>query len=317
VTSALAGRPALLYNDIVKLVPLAGCERTVLRSGLLALAALLVGLLASTACRSGAAPPITDSETRHFPVGDNPSLSLDLDGGSIDVRAGAGAEIRVTLRKSAPSRAVLRSIATRWTQEGDSVSVRVSHPRRWLGRSGTTEAELVVPRRTALELNTGRGSIGVGGLESGLRARTGGGSLVVAATSGDLDLSTGGGGIEISGLSGQVRARTGGGSIVASGEFRGDSRLETGGGSITVELRDEARLRIEARGTKVTSELDIAGQTAPGYLKGVLGDGSRGSLELQTGGGSVRLRRYSQSRAGGHRRPSVRTQSDHAPTAAS
>jgi DUF4097 and DUF4098 domain-containing protein YvlB len=130
--------------------------------------------------------------------------------------------------------------------------------------------DLQVPVATALNVDTGSGSVRVGALNGPVSAHSGSGSIQVGATGGSVKASTGSGQITVDGAKGQLDASSGSGSIHLRG-IAGDATVNTGSGSIEVE------------------------QTAAGTVRATNSSGSikawglRGGLYAHTSSGSIRV----------------------------
>lgn len=130
--------------------------------------------------------------------------------------------------------------------------------------------DLQVPVATALNVNTGSGSVRVGALRGPVDAHSGSGSIQIGATGGSVKSSTGSGQITVDGAKGTLDASSGSGSIHLRG-IAGDATVNTGSGSIEIE------------------------QTAAGTVRATNSSGSikawgvRGGLFAHTSSGSIRV----------------------------
>ncbi len=132
--------------------------------------------------------------------------------------------------------------------------------------------EIEVPSRTAVDVDTGGGSVRVSGTEGNVRVDTSGGAITVEDVRGNASLDTSGGGIAVARLDGTLSADTSGGSIQVRG-VTGDANLDTSGGSIRVTGAG-GRVDANTSGGSIVVEFDR-------------GNGKGGSLE--TMGGSIRI----------------------------
>ncbi|MCE7065649.1 DUF4097 domain-containing protein [Dyadobacter sp. CY326] len=123
--------------------------------------------------------------------------------------------------------------------------------------------------------------------------KTSGGSIHIAALSGEQNFTTSGGSLKVTDLEGVIRGRTSGGSIDVA-NCKKDVELHTSGGSIkAMEL--SGKIVLETSGGSIAlneMEGDIEAHTSGGSVKG---DGITGSLNTGTSGGSVRLSNVSGS----------------------
>ncbi len=165
-----------------------------------------------------------------------------------------------------------------------------------------------------LLIDTGSGSVEVTGMEGDLEVDTGSGGVRVSGVSGDeIGIDTGSGGVEADRLSARsIEIDTGSGSIDVRASAARDVRLDTGSGSVEAELTtDVDRLVVDTGSGSVTirlpadlgAQLDIetgsggidvdfpvmVTRRARDELHGEIGDG-RGSIQIDTGSGSVRIR---------------------------
>jgi hypothetical protein len=81
--------------------------------------------------------------------------------------------------------------------------------------------------------------------------------------------------------------------VRVEGTLSGNNRVETGGGSIHVAVPASSRLAVDAStgGGSAHNDFGIPsdGERHSGRFRGNIGDGAGGSLEIHTGGGSIRL----------------------------
>lgn len=167
----------------------------------------------------------------------------------------------------------------------------------------------------SLLVDTGSGAVDVMGMEGDLEIDTGSGRVRVAdvrannvlidtgsgrvnadnVNADEIEIDTGSGGIELRRSAGRdVRLDTGSGGVEA--ELTGDIEellVDTGSGSVTVWLPENlgARLEIETGSGGIDVDFPVmVSRRARDELRGEIGDG-RGSIRIDTGSGSVRLRR--------------------------
>src|SRR5439155_21385535 len=104
-------------------------------------------------------------------------------------------------------------------------------------------------------------------------------------------LKTSGGSISALGVDGTLDARTSGGDVKVAGTLRGANTVATSGGSVEVKLGDKSKLRVEGSTSGGGASNDFGRPTAGGHFAGQVGDGSSGSLNAYTSGGSIAVRR--------------------------
>ena len=166
-----------------------------------------------------------------------------------------------------------------------------------------------------LTIDTGSGSVEVDGMDGALLVDTGSGPVRVSGVQGeDVTIDTGSGGVGADGITARrIEIDTGSGGIDLRSSAAEDIRLDTGSGSVDAELtRDVDRLVIDTGSGSVTLALPedagarleietgsggidvdfpvMVSRRARDELRGEIGDG-RGSIEIDTGSGSVRIRR--------------------------
>ena len=169
--------------------------------------------------------------------------------------------------------------------------------------------------RGTLSIDTGSGPVTVRGVEGSASVDTGSGRVRIEDVRGDRILvDTGSGGVSGSDLiASSVHVDTGSGGIELEGVDSPDVYLDTGSGSVEVWLMsDVERLEIDTGSGSVTvyapsdlgAELEIDSGSGGidldfqvevrtmrrNHIEGSVGDG-RGSIRIDTGSGSVRLRR--------------------------
>jgi lia operon protein LiaG len=166
----------------------------------------------------------------------------------------------------------------------------------------------------ALVARTGSGRIQVDGMAGALAVRSGSGAIRVTQVEGDsVSIRTGSGSVAADGVAAsRVRVRTGSGGIRLDRSAGRDVDLHTGSGSVTAELVgavDTVRVRTGSGGVtlhlsegvdatvgirtgsgRIETDFPILVRTqARRELSGVIGEG-RGTIQVNTGSGSVRLR---------------------------
>lgn len=196
-------------------------------------------------------------------------VKISSRGGSVSVAAGPPDQVIVQWRgRGRPGRGPGPD-PVKLEQRDGGVLVELEELRSWRPRS--VHLEVSVPAGSPIEITTGGGSVLVEGTAGPVRVRTGGGSISVREADGEVVVSTGGG------------------SVRVKGRLRGESRIRTGGGSVEVVLAPESRIDVVARGTMAS--IDVPGLNVRGrYVTGSVGGGGEGTLDVTTGGGSVRIR---------------------------
>jgi hypothetical protein len=249
---------------------------------------------------------------------------IDNRAGSIKVQRGDGNVVSVSAELFAPSPHLLDEMVLTTELRDSRVVIRSDWPAHRHGR----RARLIVtvPSGTDVEANTAGGSItltqthGSGtvttiggsikvvGTNGEVHARTSGGAIRVDDHTGPVHATTSGGSVQLAGvLTGLVEAKTAGGAIHIEGADRatvtastsggsihvrgrlvGHSRIKTAGGSVSVAIPSDSHVHVDGKGSSASS--DFAGlDTQRGRIRGTLGGGSEGTIELRTSAGSVTL----------------------------
>lgn len=256
--------------------------------------ALIVLALAVTGASALAFGRAKITTTHDFKVGARPVVIVESDGGGVEVAAGASGAVHIEAERQADSEQDARALDVTARADGNTVHVSFHGAQRsgWHD-SPSVSFRITAPADTRLEVRTGGGGVQARGLGGGIRVDTGGGGIDILDASGALQLRSGGGSIEVRRVSGTVDVSTGGGSVRVEGALSGKNRVETGGGSIHVAVPESSRLAVDAAtgGGSAHNDFGIPedGERHSGRFHGQIGDGSGGSLELRTGGGSIRL----------------------------
>jgi hypothetical protein len=222
------------------------------------------------------------------------TLSVESGAGSIEAGpAESAGTVTVRARKRAPREEDLVRVRPYARLEGDAVVVgyEVDGDRDGIAVS----FEVAAPPSLRARLRSGAGSIRAEGFEGGLEARSGAGSVESISVKGDQSLESGAGSIRVAAADGCVRAESGAGSIRASGRLRGDSSLVTSAGSVEVHLHPDARLTVAGKtaagGVRTDFGLAVTGRFAAKEVGGTIGDGSDGSLRVESSAGSLSILR--------------------------
>lgn len=207
-----------------------------------------------------------------FEVGETPYLDLTNFAGTVNIRSGEDNLIRIVATKKAPSSSALDRINVSMDREGDRVTV--STTKRNNLSNASVDLEIVAPSRTELELVTGAGAIDIRDI------------------SGSIDAHSGAGTITVTGTSGSVRLGTGAGTIQYQGTPSGYCSFETGAGEIRLRLPADPDVRVDLNTGLGSIDLgyDVDGSISPREVRGIIGDGSRGSIFAGTGLGQISVR---------------------------
>ncbi len=251
---------------------------------------------------------------RTFTVAPGGVLTVNADGASVQVSGSDGNQVVVHMlvRGSEDNLADTQLEAVQ-SDNGVSVTLRKSKSSwSWWGNWNKDEnIEVTVPRRYAVNVRTGGGSvelrdtIGTASLRTSggnvsaknvtgnVEARTSGGSIVGETIKGDVDASTSGGSVRLLQIDGAMRGKTSGGSVRCSlvGTNRGIS-MTTSGGSIELILPKGTTGNIDAgtSGGNVSTELPVTSTSWDDHkLVGSL-NGGGAPIYAHTSGGSIALR---------------------------
>ncbi len=254
----------------------------------LALAIILV-----TAGGSAWGARATVGTQQDFKVGAHPTIIVESSAGGVELGAGPAGSVHVEAERQADSEEQARKLEVQMQQTGNTVRIVYKHKSFGWHDGGSVQFRITAPADARLEVETGGGGVSARGFAGGIKIETGGGGIDIDGASGALSLRSGGGGIEVRHVNGTVDVSTGGGSVRVEGALSGKNRVETGGGSIHVAVPESSRLAVDAStgGGSAHNEFGLAsdGERHSGRFHGNIGDGAGGSLEIRTGGGSIRL----------------------------
>jgi DUF4097 and DUF4098 domain-containing protein YvlB len=225
-----------------------------------------------------------------FDVSAAPNLEIDSFAGPVVVRAGESRMIRVVATKRSPLGANLDQIEVEVVEQNGSVVVKAKNPSRL--RNAWVRLEITAPADTRLDLHTGSGSIEVRGLTADVRVDSASGSVEIDDVIGAVDAHTASGSIDVHGAKGVVHLDTSSGSIEYHGAPEGDCRFETGSGSITLQLPADLDMGVDLGTGSGSVDVDFPVDNAritKREVKGVVGNGDKGTIYARTGSGSIEL----------------------------
>ncbi|HEY6552944.1 MAG TPA: DUF4097 family beta strand repeat-containing protein [Vicinamibacteria bacterium] len=240
-----------------------------------------VWAVAASACVVGGPLTARDTtvETRDLDPGGR--FSLENVNGRVTLTTWDEPRVRIEADRAARTEEALRELRVEIEGDGRRVSVRTRTPRGFrFGRGGgRVDYQVTVPADAEVRVSTVNGRIEIEGVAGAVRA---------SATNG---------GVEIRGAAGEVDASVVNGRIDA--RYRvldpdAHHRFSVTNGSIAVAVPEGTGGRLEAQtvngGVDSDLELESTERTSRRRLEGRLGNG-RGSLELSTVNGGIRLRR--------------------------
>ena len=201
-----------------------------------AAAVLLLGL-ASTGCvvTVDSHSEITREEKR-FPVSGVADVRVATFDGSIQVQSWDKAEVLVEIEKRGPNKEAVEGIQVTATQNGNVIEVEAKRPRTeslrgLVNRTAVARLIVTVPRSTGIRARSGDGSIRVEAITGRVELRTGDGSVRASDVSGELIVDTGDGSVTVTDLDGRLAVETGDGSVSVAGRLAA-AKIHTGDGSI-------------------------------------------------------------------------------------
>jgi hypothetical protein len=235
------------------------------------LSAIALVLLAA-----GSAQAADKTLDRTFTVSPGGTLVVDADGAEIHVSGNDSNQVVVHMvfRGSDNDLEKLKLDAV---QNGDGVTVTMRTGKQgwfsWGSWGSEQDIQVTVPRRYAVNL------------------RTGGGSVDLRDTAGAAILKTSGGDVSAKNVVGNVELRTSGGSIHAD-TIRGDVDADTSGGDVRL-LRVDGKISADTSGGSVRCSLvganrGISATTSGGDIELRLPRGIAANIDASTSGGEVK-----------------------------
>ena len=208
-----------------------------------------------------------------FTVAPGGKLSLQADGGSIDVATAETNQVQVRVLRvvkggtKAQADKLFADHEVTFQQHGDAITVVAKARKKlwvsWSSGQPTLQVhyQVSIPRKFEVELETSGGDIRLDDLDGNATLRTSSSSLRLAKVSGRVETSDSGGDIVIQEALGALVARTSSGSIkvqkagdkvdasnsggnISVGEAAGDVMARTSSGSITIGA---AQAKVNAR----------------------------------------------------------------------
>jgi DUF4097 and DUF4098 domain-containing protein YvlB len=189
-------------------------------------------------------------------------------------------------------------------QTGDVVEIDVHLPHEHgitieFGNWHRVDVDIHMPREGRVDLHTGDGNINLAQFKGEMLLRSGDGSEELDDVDGKLQATTGDGHIRATGRFDELDLKSGDGHVDAratSGSAVATSwKLESGDGSVTLELPDNFAADVDLHTGDGHIDLDLpvvvtAGRIQPHDVHGKINGGGN-LLSIQTGDGSIRLRK--------------------------
>jgi DUF4097 and DUF4098 domain-containing protein YvlB len=213
---------------------------------------------------------------RTFTVAPGGSLTVDADSASVYV-SGADTNQVVIHMSARGSDEEVAETKFEAVQSGNDVNVTLRRREKgrwfsWRSWSGEQRIEVTVPRRYAVSVRTGGGSIELQNTTGSATLKTSGGDITAKNVNGNVVLRTSGGGIRADAIRGDVDADTSGGDVRAL-NVDGRIKANTSGGSVRCSLAGANR--------------EISATTSGGDIELILPRGTTGNVEASTSGGDV------------------------------
>jgi hypothetical protein len=217
--------------------------------------------------------PYRERSEQTLEVGDAPTLRIDNFAGSVTIRAGDSSTIHVVATKKASRRSRLDRIQIEISERDGGAVIQTKKPTTL--NNVSVDLEITAPAGTRLDLSTGAGT------------------LDVRDITGQIDAHSGAGTIEVRGAQGIARLDLGAGQIIYEGAPAGECRFHTGAGEIVLRLPADLNAEVDlSTGIgSVNVDYRVDGQVSTSQVRGVIGDGSQGSIYAHTGAGSIEVYR--------------------------
>jgi hypothetical protein len=215
--------------------------------------------------------PSQERIEKTFEVGDAPRLRVENFAGAITVRSGPDGAVHVVATKRANSRSKLERIQLTMSEQGDGLLVRSRMPHK--ASNTWVELEITAPADSSLVVNTGAGAVNVRDI------------------AGPHNINSGAGEVNVRGAQGPIQVRLGAGQISYEGRPSGNSHLITGAGEVRLWVPEDLEMKVDLNTGigLVRTDFDVDGLVKPRHVRGVIGDGSQGSINAQAGAGEVSL----------------------------
>lgn len=208
-----------------------------------------------------------------FEVSDAPTLDITNFAGSITVRPGESDVLHVVAVRKVSTRGKLDRIDVQMTEVDDRVVIRAKKLNNLSNAS--VDFEITAPANTRLDVHTGAGTVDVRGID------------------GRIDVYSGAGTIKARDVSGTASMALGAGEITYEGTPAGNCSFKTGAGNILLRVPADSNVEVDL-GTGIGTigvDFSVDGRVTMRAARGVIGDGSQGSIYAHTGVGNVTLDR--------------------------
>jgi DUF4097 and DUF4098 domain-containing protein YvlB len=243
-------------------------DRSVFRSGVVALTLLAAGSVAATASVQG-------SFERTYQVSGTVDLQVLTRSGDVTVHSGPAGTVVVRGKIH---------VSDRWLSGGRQAEVSEIEKNPPIQQSGngihvdyveahgiSVDYEITAPANTTVTTRSGSGDQRMVGLRSNLKLESGSGDMRLDDITGEIQVHTGSGDVTAREVSGPFTAEAGSGDIRVDEKGKGDVRVHTGSGN--VELRG------------VNGALDAHSGSGDVTIQGI----NSGRWEIRTSSGNVDL----------------------------
>ncbi|MCP4612313.1 MAG: DUF4097 domain-containing protein [Planctomycetes bacterium] len=231
-------------------------------------------------------PRVEYKKTSKFdaPLAPGSILALENDVGSItiDGQDVTNCDVTAAITVKAPTekeaKELVEQIKIELKQDGDTLTVKTTRPRRKRRRSISINFKITVPKQTALQISGDVGEIQVSNITENIKAQTDVGKISCKEISGDIDLKVDVGKVNV------VYSKT------ASAACNVTIKTDVGSIDITTPPGCSASVQANTDVGSITTDMPLTIKGRVGKnLQGKIGAGE-GKLNLRTDVGSIRIR---------------------------
>lgn len=220
---------------------------------------------------------LQETVRKSFTAGKVQALRIHVGAGDVSVSRteSDSDEIRITAvkvlsgdRVSESMRPMLDRIHTKAALDGSTLAISEDYPDMPSGVSAVVNYELTVPRRLALDVETGSGDMKVKGIEGGLTLNSGSGDIELAQVGGPLNVTSASGSVSAEGVdaTSTLHVETSSGDIKIDGAHTNDAVLtadvtnqtiSSQSGSVTYRGNAARHLKINTASGDIETKLEI------------------------------------------------------------
>ena len=218
------------------------------------------------------------------PLAPGSTLALENDVGSITIEGQdvVNCSVTATITVKAPSEEEAKELAEQikieLEQDGNTLTVKITKPRKKRRRSISISFKIIAPKQTALQISSDVGEIQVSNITENIKAQTDVGKISCKEISGDIDLKVDVGKVNV------VYSKT--------AQAACNVTIKTDVGSIDITTPPECSAAVHANTDvgSITTDMPLTIKGRVGKnLQGTVGAGE-GKLYLRTDVGSIRIR---------------------------